>query len=136
MPTVFLDTNIHLYRLDLSQPEKRNISVNLIKRHVSEITVSVQVLQEFYVNAVRNLKLSPSEARSEVEMWSRRRVIQPTSAMLLSAIDTSERYRLSFWDSLVIEAAAAADASILYTEDLNAGQVVRGIRILNPFTES
>jgi predicted nucleic acid-binding protein len=135
MPTVFLDTNILLYRLDRSQPEKRERSISLIRKHADELAISVQVLQEFYVNAVRKLGLTPADARSEVELWSNRRVIQPTSKLVLSAIDSSERNRISFWDAMVIESAVAADASILFTEDLNAGQSIRGVRIVNPFID-
>jgi len=136
MPTVFLDTNVLLYRLDLSQPDKRQMAIDLVRNHVSEIAISVQVLQEFYVNAVRKLRLSPSEARSEVELWSHRRVIQPSTKLILGAIDSSERYRISFWDALVVESAVLADASILFTEDLSHGQMIRGIKVVNPFLKT
>jgi len=135
MPTVFLDTNILLYRLDRAQPDKREIAMALVRKHVSEITISVQVLQEFYVNATRKLGLTPSDARSEVELWSNRRVIQPSPKLVLSAIDSSERYRISFWDAVIVESAVSADASILFTEDLNHGQTIRGVKIINPFPQ-
>jgi predicted nucleic acid-binding protein len=133
MPTVFLDTNILLYRLDRSQPHKRQAAIDLIREHVDEIAISLQVLQEFYVNAVRKLGLSPSDARSEVELWSKRRVVEPSCKHVLSAIDSSERYRLSFWDALIVETAVVANATVLFTEDLTHGQVVRGVKIVNPF---
>jgi predicted nucleic acid-binding protein len=107
----------------------------LVRKHVSEITISVQVLQEFYVNATRKLGLTPSDARSEVELWSNRRVIQPSPKLVLSAIDSSERYRISFWDAVIVESAVSADASILFTEDLNHGQTIRGVKIINPFPQ-
>jgi predicted nucleic acid-binding protein len=135
MPTVFLDTNILLYRLDRAQPDKREIAMALVRKHVSEITISVQVLQEFYVNATRKLGLTPSDARSEVELWSNRRVIQPSPKLVLSAIDSSERYRISFWDAVIVESAVSADASILFTEDLDHGQTIRGVKIINPFPQ-
>jgi predicted nucleic acid-binding protein len=134
MPTVFLDTNILLYRLDKSQPDKRQTAIDLIREHVGEIAISVQVLQEFYVNATRKLGLTPSNARSDVELWSQRRVIQTTPQLVLSAIDSSERYRISFWDALIVESAVAADATVLFTEDMNNGQSIRGVRIVNPFS--
>jgi predicted nucleic acid-binding protein len=133
MRTVFLDTNILLYRLDRSQPDKRQSAISLVRKHASEIAISVQVLEEFYVNAIRKLGLTPSDARSEVELWSNRRVTQTSSKLVLGAIDLSERYRISFWDALIVESAVVADAGILFTEDLNDGQVIRGVKIVNPF---
>ena len=133
MPTVFLDTNILLYCLDRSNEDKRQIAISLVRRHVADIAISVQVLQEFYVNATRKLGLTPSDARSQVELWSNRRVTQISSKLVLSAIDSSERYRISFWDALIVESAVLADANILYTEDLSQGQVIRGVKIVNPF---
>lgn len=67
--------------------------------------MSTQVLQEFFVHAVHKLRLPPSQARSLVQVLSRRRTIQVNASLTLRAIDTSEQYRISFWDGAIIEAA-------------------------------
>jgi len=135
MKSVFADTNVLLYSVDPRDPVKQRIAIELIAEKAVNLAVSVQVLQEFYWNATRKLSLAPSKARAVVEEWSTRRVFQPDCETILRAIDTSERYRVTFWDSLIIESAASAQCDVLYTEDLNTGQVIRGIRVLNPFAK-
>lgn len=133
MKSVFIDTNVFVYSVDGGNPAKRERAIEVIAESAGRCAISVQVLQEFYSACTRKLNLPPSEARAIVEMLCRQRVFQPGPEMVLHAIDTSERYRISFWDALIVESAVAAGCDVLLTEDLTHGQSIRGVRIENPF---
>jgi predicted nucleic acid-binding protein len=133
MKSAFLDTNILVYAVDPRDPRKRDAALDIIRSLSSGWSLSVQVLQEFYWASIRKLSISPSDARATTELWSRQRVVQPTPQLVIGAIDTSERYRVSFWDALIVEAAVAGQCDVLYTEDLSHGQVIRGVTVANPF---
>jgi predicted nucleic acid-binding protein len=90
-------------------------------------------LQEFYVNATAKLRVSPAFGLQIVEQLCQKRVVQISPSIIVKAIDTSERYLISFWDALIVEAAVAGGCQLLYTEDLNHGQKIRGVLVHNPF---
>ncbi len=133
MPSAFIDTNILLYCFDEAVPEKREVAKRLVAGLGDELVISTQVLQEFYWNATKKLRMTPPEAKQAVEHFAKRRVVQLSSPMVILSIETSERYRISFWDSLILEAAASAKCSVLYTEDLSHGQSMRGVSVTDPF---
>jgi predicted nucleic acid-binding protein len=97
--------------------------------------ISVQVLQEFYVNAVSKIavRLTPSEARRRLNGFSRWAVHTPAVADVLVATTISEDHQLSFRDAMIIRSASEPGCPILWTEDLNHGQVISGVEIVNPF---
>jgi len=135
MKSAFVDSNILVYRVEFNAGAKRDRAIELIDQLGEGLVISTQVLQEFYVVATSKAKVAPSLARLVVETLSQRRVVTVSPAIITSAIDTSERYRISFWDALIVEAANFANCSVLYTEDLNHGQRVRGVLIQNPFLD-
>ena len=97
--------------------------------------LSTQVLQELYVSLRRKAgrPLSATQAREIVADYLRWEVVVNTGESILDAIALEERYRLSFWDALVIHAARECGAEILYSEDLNNGQIYDSVRVVNPF---
>jgi predicted nucleic acid-binding protein len=132
--SVFLDTNVLLYSLDTADTIKRDIALALLARR--EAVLSVQVLQEFYVQAThtrRAHRLSHKQAAGLVESWSRFQVIPNTFALLRAGFNIRDAAQISLWDALIIAAAAAAGCNALMTEDLNAGQNIAGVTIVNPF---
>ena len=131
----FFDTNILLYSDDVADPRKNALATDLIARQRAnrEAVLSIQVLQEYFVNAVAKLKVDVTVARRRVELFSRFELVLPDPAMVLAAIDIHRLNRLSFWDSMVVEAARVSGCSILFSEDLNAGQTIAGVKIINPF---
>lgn len=135
---VFIDTNILLYAYDLDAGSKHDVASNIVRRLWAEGTgaLSTQVLQEFYVNVTMKITkpISPAEARAIIGRYLVWQVEVNTPESVLRASEIQERYRLSFWDALIIAAAAKAGAGILYTEDLNSGQMIEGIKIINPFS--
>lgn len=133
----FVDTNILIYAYDVDAGEKHAIAADLIRQlwHSGMGLLSTQVLQEFYVNVTAKMSptLSLSAARSIIARYLVWHVEANTPESVLRASEIQERNRLSFWDALIIAAASSAGAVTLYTEDLNHGQVMEGVRIHNPF---
>jgi predicted nucleic acid-binding protein len=133
----FLDSNILVYSVDQSRAEKdkHTRAVDLLSVQPEDLVVSTQVLQEFYVVTTRKLKtrLSEERAAAAVRGISKLEVVSVDTSLVLAAIDTSRTVRLSLWDALIIEAASRAGCDRVLSEDLSAGQVIRGVRIENPF---
>ncbi len=134
---VFVDTNILVYAHDLDAGEKRRMAAAQLERLWDEQigTLSVQVLQEFFVNATRKIAkpIATVQAREIMRLY-RAWVRQDTSAdTVLRATEIAELARLSFWDSLIVAAAEEAGCEELLSEDMGHGQQVAGVRIVNPF---
>jgi predicted nucleic acid-binding protein len=135
--TVFVDSNILVYAHDRDAGAKQQCAAARLRElwQAGSARVSTQVLQEFYVNVTKKIPvpLSPSRARELIRNYASwvHSAITPTT--VVRASDISETWRLSFWDSMILAAAEQDGAAELLTEDLRHGQVVAGIRIVNPF---
>ena len=137
----FLDTNIFVYTFDEENPEKRERARALVAEALSGSRgiVSYQVIQEFLNAALRKFAkpLTAGDAERYLTV-----VLEPLCTVFAGvelyhqAIDIAERWKYSFYDSLIIASAHQADCSVLYSEDLRHGQKIGGLRILNPFVES
>jgi predicted nucleic acid-binding protein len=134
----FLDSNVLVYSVDESPAEKakHERAIELLSAQPENLVVSTQVLQEFYVVTTRKLKspLSEEVAARAVRGIAKLDVVGVDVPLVLSAVDTSRTARVSLWDALIIEAASRAGCERVLSEDLNTGQVIRGVRIENPFT--
>lgn len=132
---VFFDTNVLAYAQDHDVPDKRERSRQLIAEVVAAGTgvVSTQVLQEFYVTATRKMHVSPLAAKRVLQSFTIFELVQISPALIEQAIDRSVLSQLSFWDALIVSASASSGCTTIYSEDLNAGQVIDGVRIVNPF---
>jgi predicted nucleic acid-binding protein len=130
----FLDTNILLYMYG-DEPEKRARAIDLFRRYHRSglLVISTQIVQEFYSAGSRKLPI-PAERLRElaVELLELPLVLVGPS-QILSAILVEQRYRISFWDALIIAAAESAGAEVLYTEDLSHGQQYGSVTVRNPF---
>jgi predicted nucleic acid-binding protein len=132
---VFVDSNVFLYAVDEADPYKQQIA----RKWRDELwksrrgRVSFQVLGEFYVNAVRKRPAAREEARAEVRDLLAWHPVVTDAALLERGWKLQDRYRLSYWDALIVAAAKAASCRYLLTEDLQAGQEMDGIEVLNPF---
>lgn len=131
----FLDTNILLYAEDSSEPAKKSVAIALILEHRRRRTgvISLQVLQEFFVSATRKLKLDPAIARYKVEFHSRFQLAEPTVDDILASIDLHRLRSISYWDALIVRAAKQTGCRVLLSEDMPHGQIIEGVRIVNPF---
>ena len=136
---IFLDTDIIVYAHDRSSGDKhadaREIMDYLWENRKG--VISVQVLQEFFVCVTKKIfkPLLIKNARDILDYLSTWDVVANDKHITLKAIDIQERYQFSFWDSLIIQAAIQGQARIVLSEDLPGGQVVKDLKILNPFTE-
>ncbi|MDH4217338.1 MAG: PIN domain-containing protein [Candidatus Aminicenantes bacterium] len=136
---VFLDTNIIVYAHDRSSGEKHAAAKEIMDYlwESRKGVISVQVLQEFFVCVTKKIikPLHIKNARMIIEYLFNWDVVVNDKYIILKAIDLKEKYRFSFWDSLVIQAAIQGQARILLSEDLPDGQVVKDLKIVNPFTK-
>jgi predicted nucleic acid-binding protein len=135
--STFLDSNVLVYSVDESPAEKvkHAQAVELLTRDAEDLVVSTQVLQEFYVVTTRKLQnpLSEDRAARAVRGLAKLDVVGVDVPLVLAAVETSRTARISLWDALIIEAASRAGCERVLSEDLNAGQVLCGVRIENPF---
>ncbi len=133
----FFDTNILVYMFDDDHPVKKAIAERVFFSSAGhgEALLSTQVLQDFFVIVTRKLgtPLTQAEAERAVRDLSALEVVVSDSELVLDAIAHSRRYRLSLWDSLIIRAALRGGAEVLYTEDLQNGQVFEDLTVRNPF---
>ena len=132
----FADTNILLYSVSSApgEQEKAGIARSLLQD--KEVILSVQVLQEFYVQATRAGRPDPLPHAATVafiEKWRRFRIQETTLEILTAALDAKERWGISYWDAAIIEAARASGCREVLSEDLSDGQNYGGVRVTNPF---
>lgn len=133
----FFDTNVLLYGYDLDAPAKRLVAKPLIEtawRHPGRTAISVQVLQEFQVNFVRQGH-APAEASTVMEDFTVWPVIDNTLALFRLGQSLQARWQLSLWDAMILAAAKASGARELVTEDFSHGQDYGGVVAINPFRE-
>ena len=133
----FFDTNVLVYIFDRKAAQKRGLARALLMRHAGDgdILLSTQVLQEFYVTVTRKLTppLSADDAERAVAGYAEFPTVHIDNRLILAAIGRSQASKLSFWDGLIVQAALAGGASVLYSEDLQHGQVFDGLTVTNPF---
>jgi predicted nucleic acid-binding protein len=133
----FFDTSVLVYLFDGSAPGKRERSRELFRETTRQrlALLSTQVLQEFFAVVTRKITvpLSHEEARRAVHDLAKIPTVQVSREIILAAIEMIQRHRLSFWDSLIVQAALRGGATILYTEDLQPGRVIETLTVQNPF---
>jgi predicted nucleic acid-binding protein len=136
----FLDTNVIAYAYDGRFADKQARALEVLRdldrdtgeRGVAGV-VSTQVLQELFAVLTRKLGVEPIDARTAVHLMERFETVATSAQLVHAAVDTAILDRLTIWDALVVEAAAAAKCGELLTEDLQAGRTIRGVRVVNPF---
>jgi predicted nucleic acid-binding protein len=132
----FADTNVLLYAISSDPDEAPKAALAREILEDRELRLSVQVLQEFYVQATRPTRADPlrnEQASALVESFLRFTVQETTCAVVLAAMATRTRFGISYWDAAVLEAARAAGADVVLSEDLADGQDYDGVTVVNPF---
>jgi predicted nucleic acid-binding protein len=135
----FVDTNVLLYAIsrDPQEREKAETANGILARR--EIGLSVQVLQEFYVQATRETRpdrLTHQQGVKLVESFLRFPVQETTTSVMLAALATRDRLSISYWDAAILEAARTLGCDVVLSEDLADGTDYGGVRVENPFAES
>ena len=132
----FVDTNVLIYAVSPSAAEagQRRRAQDLLRE--GDLAVSVQVLQEFYVQVTRPTRPDPltySQAMTFLESIREFPVQDVTPAVFRAGVSIRRRFRLSYWDGAILAAARARGCEAVYTEDLSDGQDYDGVRVINPF---
>lgn len=133
----FVDANVLVYAHDASAGDKKAVAEQLLTRLWSSGTgcLSIQVLQEFFVTVTRKVAaplpiIEAEELIREFGVW---RVFSPNVDDVLRAINLQQQSKVSFWDAMVVQAASELQCDVLWTEDLQSGQTIQGVRIQDPF---
>ena len=134
----FVDSNVIVYAHDRMDHAKRDRARALLERLALDgsLTVSTQVLQESYNALIRKVLVEPSRALFAIEKLATARVVGSNADFVLDALRLSQRFRLSMWDGLIVQAALVAGCTTLYTEDLQAGQRFGELEVVNPFADT
>ena len=133
----FVDTNVLVYAFDKSSSPKKLVAQRLMNELMADdlLRVSTQVLQELFVTLTRKVsqRCSSEEALTVLEDLAAWPLMVVDYAAIRAAVGLADQAKVSFWDALIVVAAARTGAAVLYTEDLNDGQEILGVRIVNPF---
>jgi predicted nucleic acid-binding protein len=135
----FVDTNVLLYLLSQSPDElaKKTITLEILDRQ--DLVLSAQVLGEFYSRATRPKLQSQSQAVPEkdalqlLQSFFRYEIVSQNASQVLRAVEISRESQISYWDSAIIAAAESAGCDCVLTEDLNHGQKIGSVQVVNPF---
>ncbi len=133
----FVDSNILVYAHDNGAGVRHDVAKALVERLWLERSgvISTQVLQEFYVNVRRKARkpIELDEARCLVEDYLLWAVVINDGSTILGALDIEQRFKVSFWDALILQAANSAKVATVYSEDLSHGQMYYDVEVVNPF---
>lgn len=133
----FVDTNVFLYAYDASAGQRHEHAAALIGELGAQQrgAISVQVLQEFYVNATRKIAqpLPHETALDRLRVLSRWHTHVPVAQDVINAAVLCREAQLSFWEAMILRSAAALGCEVLWSEDLNHGQRIAGVEVRNPF---
>lgn len=137
MSAEFIDSNVFVYLLARSEPEKRATARDLVERGIDGgAVISFQVVQETLSVMTRKLAsdVTAADARAFLQdvllpLWK----VMPSEDLYRRALDIQERYRYGFYDALIIAAALSAGCRTLYSEDLQHGQRIERLTVVNPF---
>jgi predicted nucleic acid-binding protein len=133
---VFVDTNILIYGLDRRAGIKHERARRLVEQfwETGEGVLSTQVLQELSVSLQRKVDpaVSIERIREVVHSYLSWHVVVNTAESVLQALEVQERFKISFWDALILQAADSAGVDVVYSEDLSSGQEYGGVRVVNP----
>jgi predicted nucleic acid-binding protein len=133
----FVDTNVLLYAIsrDPAEQDKAKCASDILAER--DLALSVQVLQEFYVQATRASRpdaIEHTQAVRLIESFRRFPVQDMTSGIMMAALAARQRFQLSYWDAAIIEASRTMGCTQVLSEDLNDGQDYGGVRVTNPFS--
>lgn len=131
----FIDTNILIYTDDKASPEKQALAIQLLEDgwNSGNIVLSTQVLQEYFAASTRKLGVSAETAQRKIELLAHLDIVSIEHSDIVLAIELHRLHCFSFWDSLIIRMAQKTHCTFLYSEDMQHGRQVGGVRIANPF---
>ena len=131
----FIDTNVLVYAEASDEPHKQRLALALLKSlyDANLGVMSTQVLQEYCNVALKKLKLPAQHVRAQLDLYEQFEVVQVTPQIIRAGLDLHQTRSVGFFDAIVLASAHAAGCNVIWTEDMNAGEVVNGVCISNPF---
>jgi predicted nucleic acid-binding protein len=132
---ITLDTNILVYAIDIDAGERHERAIDIIEQvRFLDCVLTLQALSEFFTVATRKNKMPIEEAIAQINDWQ---TIFPTifatPTTLAKAINAVKDHQLSFWDAMLWATAHDANVTLLLTEDFQHGQILEGVKFINPF---
>ena len=138
-PRAFVDSNILIYAVSKSEPEKQRRAKEIVARGFAEncYAISTQVMLEVYVNVTRKALIGwrPAQAFEYIQAFTEWTVLATTPELVMAALRLADRFGISVWDAAILEAAHQAGCRQVLSEDLGDGQVYRGVTVRNPFAD-
>lgn len=131
----FIDTNLLIYADSGDEPDKQRIALSLLKHLRLNQTgvLSTQVLNEYCNVALNKLKLPHADIRQQMQFWEQYEIVQVTPAIIHMGLDLHQTRSIGFFDALIVAAAKTSGCTVVYSEDMNTGELLNGVRIVNPF---
>ncbi|MCK9213582.1 MAG: PIN domain-containing protein [Rhodoferax sp.] len=131
----FIDTHVLIYAEASDAPAKQRAALALLKQlfESTDGVLSTQVLQEYCNVALKRLKLPARHIRAQLDLYEQFEVVQVTPAVIRAGLDLHQTRSVAFYDALIMASAQLAGCSMLFSEDMNAGETMTGVRIINPF---
>jgi predicted nucleic acid-binding protein len=131
----FIDTNVLVYAEASDEPHKQRQALALLKSlyDANLGVLSTQVLQEYCNVALKKLKLPAQHVRAQLDLYEQFEVVQVTPQIIRAGLDLHQTRSVAFFDAIVLASAHAAGCNVIWTEDMNAGEMVNGVGISNPF---
>jgi predicted nucleic acid-binding protein len=131
----FIDTNVLIYAEASDAPAKQRAALALLKQLFESTSgvLSTQVLQEYCNVALKRLKLPAQHIRAQLDLYEQFEVVQVTPAVIRAGLDLHQTRSVAFYDALIVASAQLAGCSVLFSEDMHAGETMAGVRIINPF---
>ena len=133
----FVDTNILIYADASDEQVKQRAALALIKQLYDSAcgVLSTQVLQEYCYVALKKLRLPVQHIRDQLDLYEQFEVVQVTPSIIRAGLELRQTHSVGFYNVIIIASAQIAGCSVLFSEDLNTGETIAGVRIVNPFAE-
>lgn len=133
----FIDSSVLIYAEASDSPKKQSVALALLRQLKLAGTgvISTQSLQEYVNVALRKMGLDANHVRKQLSAHEQFEVVQVTPEIIRGALDIHQTRSVSFYDALIVQAAIVSGCDTLYSEDLNAGEIIDGVKIENPFKQ-
>ena len=134
----FIDTNVLVYADSTDEPRKQRIAIDLLRHLRFERlgVLSTQVLNEYIQVGLRKLGLPHAHIREQLHCYRQFDIAAVTPVTVDMALDLHQKHALSYWDALIVASAHIAGCSVLLTEDMGTGEILAGVKLVNPFTST
>lgn len=134
----FIDTNVLVYADSTDEPRKQRIAIDVLRHLRFERlgVLSTQVLNEYIQVGLRKLSLTHGHIREQLHCYRQLDFAAVTPDTIDMALDLHQKHALSYWDGLIVASAHIAGCSVLLTEDMGTGEILAGVKLVNPFAST